>query len=192
MVLLSLMYIYLSSLRLISFVVTEICSTQTLSRAITLKLGSGGLWFLCSALLLNEIYTHLEFHVHICNSLWDIAPTSLWRTDGQTSGRTNSWTDNAKSISLCLRRGITKKNTWSSITLDSLTKLPLYLPHLCIIVLPLLLQFGREVLYLHERHVEFVPRSHLAQQHGTLTLQFPVVYCDLQWEIEGIYSLKLQ
>jgi len=40
-------------------------------RAITLKLGSGGLWFLCSALLLNEIYTPLKIHVQICNSLWD-------------------------------------------------------------------------------------------------------------------------
>ena len=50
--------------------------------AITLKLGSGGLWFLCSALLLNEIYIPLKFHVQICNSLWDIAPTSLWLMDG--------------------------------------------------------------------------------------------------------------
>jgi len=58
---------------LISFVVTEICFTQNLSmkkqRAITLKLGSGWLWFLCSVLLLIGIYTHLQFHVQICNSL---------------------------------------------------------------------------------------------------------------------------
>ena len=57
-------------------------------RAITLKLGSGGLWVLFSALLLNEIYTPLKFHVQFCNSLWDIAPTSLLQTDGRTAGRT--------------------------------------------------------------------------------------------------------
>jgi len=56
--------------------------------AITLKLRSGGLWFLCNALLLDEIYTPLKCHVQICNTLWDIAPTSLWQTDGRTAGRT--------------------------------------------------------------------------------------------------------
>ena len=67
-------------------------------RAITLILGSGGLWFLFSALLLNEIYTPLKCYVRICNSLRDIAPTSLWRT--------NIRTDNAKSISFGLWWGI--------------------------------------------------------------------------------------
>ena len=53
---------------LISFVVTEKCSTQNLSMK---KMGNNckGLWFLCSALLLNEIYTTPKFHVQICNSL---------------------------------------------------------------------------------------------------------------------------
>jgi len=32
-------------------------------------------------LLHTEIYTALRFHNQICNSLWDIVPTSLWRTD---------------------------------------------------------------------------------------------------------------
>jgi len=78
---------------LISFVVTEICSTQNLSmknkqRTITLKLVRGGLWFLCSTRPLNEIYTPLKFHVQICNSLWAIASTRLWRPDGRTAGRT--------------------------------------------------------------------------------------------------------
>ena len=54
-----------------SFVVTEICSTQNSSMKNNKgqKLGSGGLCFLCSALLLNEIYTPLKFHVQIYNSL---------------------------------------------------------------------------------------------------------------------------
>jgi len=107
----SLRFIYLLSFMLIYVVVTEICSTQNstmkhLQRAITLKLGSGGLYFFS----LTEIYTSMTFHVQICNILWDITPTSLWRTDGQTSGhpdtRTNSRTDNAKSKSFRLRRGI--------------------------------------------------------------------------------------
>jgi len=57
-------------------------------RAITLKFGSGWLWFLYIVLLLNEIYTFPKFHLQICNSLWDKTPTSLWRTDGRTAGRT--------------------------------------------------------------------------------------------------------
>jgi len=64
------------------------CDARTLNyigekeqRPITLKLGSGGLWFLCSALVLNKIYTPLKFHVQICNRLWDIAPTTFWRPD---------------------------------------------------------------------------------------------------------------
>jgi len=32
-------------------------------RAITLKIGNGKLWFLRSALLLNDIYTPMKFHV---------------------------------------------------------------------------------------------------------------------------------
>jgi len=59
------------------------CSTKKYQRAITLKLESGWLWFLCSALLLNEICTPLKFHVQICYSLWDKDQTSLWRPDGQ-------------------------------------------------------------------------------------------------------------
>jgi len=80
----------------------------TKQREITLKEGRGGLWFLCSALFLNEIYTPLKFHVPICNSLWDIAPKRLWHPDIRTFGRTNSRTDDAKSISLSFRRGITR------------------------------------------------------------------------------------
>jgi len=102
---------------LISFEVTEVCSTQNLSkklqRAITIKLVGEGLWFMCMHFSLMRIYTPLHVYVQICNSLWDLAPTSLWRMDRRTSGhpdiRTDELTnrtDNAKSISLCLRRGI--------------------------------------------------------------------------------------
>jgi len=85
---------------------------DTKQRVLTIQLGGGLLWFFCSALFHNEIYTPRKFHVEICNSLWDIAPTSLWRTDGypdiRTDGQTNSRTDNAKSTCICLRlwRGI--------------------------------------------------------------------------------------
>jgi len=60
------------------------CVRKIEQRTFTLKLGSGGLWFLCIAFFLNEIYTPMKkCHVQICNSLWDIVPTSLWRSDGQ-------------------------------------------------------------------------------------------------------------
>ena len=44
---------------------------------------------MCRAPFLNEIYTPLKFHVQICISLWDIAPTNLWRTDWRPDIRTN-------------------------------------------------------------------------------------------------------
>jgi len=66
------------------------CDARTLNyirekeqRTITLKFGSGWLWFLCSALVLNEINTPQKCHVQFCKSVWDIAPTSLWRPDGR-------------------------------------------------------------------------------------------------------------
>ena len=70
---------------LVSFVVTEICSAQNLSMkkqwAITFKSGSGGLWFLCSALLPNEIYRPLKFHLSIRNSLWSEMVIPLKKSD---------------------------------------------------------------------------------------------------------------
>jgi len=54
---------------LISFVVTEICSIQNLSmkkqKAITLKLGSEMLWFLCSTLPLIKVYLPVKFYADI-------------------------------------------------------------------------------------------------------------------------------
>jgi len=62
--------IYLEIFMLISFVVTEICSTQNSSiennqRAITLELGSRRLFFLCSTLLLVKVYQPIKFHAGI-------------------------------------------------------------------------------------------------------------------------------
>jgi len=63
----SLRYIYLYNFMLISFVVTKICSTQNVSmkKAITLKLGSGWLWFLYSTLPLINVYLPIKFHADI-------------------------------------------------------------------------------------------------------------------------------
>jgi len=66
---------------LISFVVTEICSTHNLSmkkqRAITLKLGSGELWFLCSTLPLIKVYLPIKFHANTFCSHWDMFHTKF-------------------------------------------------------------------------------------------------------------------
>jgi len=75
-------------------------SSMKKQRAITIKLGSGGLWFLCSALLLNKIYTPLKFHVQICNSLWD-SPNKF-----VTDRRTNEQPDRQRQILQRIRRGI--------------------------------------------------------------------------------------
>jgi len=53
-------------------------------RAITLKVWCLELWSLCTALLLNEIYLPLKFHVDALHSLKVILRTKNGRTDGQT------------------------------------------------------------------------------------------------------------
>jgi len=52
---------YLINLQL---TVDHISSTKK-QRAITLQLGSGGLWFMCSTLPLIKVYLPIKFHVHI-------------------------------------------------------------------------------------------------------------------------------
>jgi len=45
--------------------------------AITLKLGSGGLWFLCNTLALIKIYLPIKFHTDIFCSNWDMFHTKF-------------------------------------------------------------------------------------------------------------------
>jgi len=46
-------------------------------RAITLKLGSGGLWFLCSTLSPIKVYLPIKFHADIFCSHWDMFHTKF-------------------------------------------------------------------------------------------------------------------
>ena len=53
-------------------------------RAITPKVWNIELWFLCTALLLNEIYLPMKFHVDALHSFEVMLRTKKGRTDGQT------------------------------------------------------------------------------------------------------------
>jgi len=54
-------------------------------RAITPKVWNFELWSLCNALLLNEIYFYMKFHVDALHSFEVMLRTKKRRTDGQTS-----------------------------------------------------------------------------------------------------------
>jgi len=56
-------------------------------RAITLKVWSFELWFLCTALLLNEIYLPMKFHVDALHSFKVMLRTKKGQTDGRTDGQ---------------------------------------------------------------------------------------------------------
>jgi len=64
-------------------------------RAITLNIACLELWFLCTALLLNEIYLPMKVHVNALPSFKVMLRTKQrdgqtdWRTEGQTGGRTS-------------------------------------------------------------------------------------------------------
>ena len=62
-------------------------------RAITPKVWNFELWFLCTALLLNEIYLLLKFHIHALHSFKVMLRTKKRRTDGRTERRTDWRTD---------------------------------------------------------------------------------------------------
>ena len=55
-------------------------------RAITPKVCCFKLWFLCNALLLDEIYLPLKFHVDALHSFKVMLRTKKGRTDGRTDG----------------------------------------------------------------------------------------------------------
>jgi len=61
-------------------------------RAITPKVWNFELWFLCTALLLNEIYLPLKFHVHALHSFKVMLRTKK-ETDRRMDGRTDWRTD---------------------------------------------------------------------------------------------------
>jgi len=56
-------------------------------RAITSKVWSIELWFLCTALLLNEIYLPMKFHVDALHSFQVMLRTKKGRTDRRTDWR---------------------------------------------------------------------------------------------------------
>jgi len=60
-------------------------------RAITPKVWGLELWFLCTALILNETYLPLTFHVNALHSFQVMLRTKKGRTDGLTDGRTDEW-----------------------------------------------------------------------------------------------------
>jgi len=62
-------------------------------RAITLKVLSVELWFLCIALFLNEIYLPMKFHVNALHSFKVMLRTKKGRTDWLTDKRTDWLTD---------------------------------------------------------------------------------------------------
>jgi len=78
-------------------------------RAITPNLWSFELWFLCSALLLNEINLPMKFHVDALHSFEVILRTKKGRTDGRAGGRTDGRTSQSlqyhqsKAYSLCTK-----------------------------------------------------------------------------------------
>ena len=61
-------------------------------RAITPKVWSFELWFLCTALLLNEIYLPLKFYVDALHSFKVMLRTKKGWTHGLTNGRTDGRT----------------------------------------------------------------------------------------------------
>jgi len=69
-------------------------------RAITIKVWCLELWFLCTALLLNEIYLPMKFYVDALHSLKVMLRTKKGRTDGRTNGLTDRRTDGRTSQSL--------------------------------------------------------------------------------------------
>ena len=60
-------------------------------RAITPKVWCLELWFICTALLLNEIYLPMKFYVDAMHSFKIMLRTKKGRTDGQTDGRVNHY-----------------------------------------------------------------------------------------------------
>jgi len=58
-------------------------------RAITPKVRNFELWFLCTALLLNEIYLPMKFHVDALHSIKVMLRTKKGWTDRQTDRRTD-------------------------------------------------------------------------------------------------------
>jgi len=57
-------------------------------RTITPKVWCQELWFLCTALLLNEIYLSIKFHVDVLHSFKVLLRTKKRQTDGRMEGRT--------------------------------------------------------------------------------------------------------
>jgi len=73
-------------------------------RAITPKVWNFELWFLCTALLLNEIYLPMKFHVDALHNFKVMLRTKKGRTDRQTDGRVNHY--------MPLFRGIKTISEW--------------------------------------------------------------------------------
>jgi len=84
-------------------------------RAITPKVWSFDLWFLCTALLLNEIYLPMKFHVDALHSFKIMLRTRKGRTDG----RTNWLTDGRVDYYMPLFGGIKKKLNFLSTFFNS-------------------------------------------------------------------------
>jgi len=76
-------------------------------RAITIKVWCLELWFLCTALLLNEIYLPMKFYVDALHRLKVMLRTKKGRTDGRTDERIDGLTDGRtdESITICHRSG---------------------------------------------------------------------------------------
>jgi len=64
-----------------------------MKRTITLKVWCWELWFLCTALLLDEIYLPMKFHVDALHTFKVMLWTKKGRTGGQTDGLTDWRTD---------------------------------------------------------------------------------------------------
>jgi len=60
-------------------------------RAITPKVRSFELWFLCTALLLNEIYLHMKFQVSSLNTFWDMLQTKYKNENEQRAITPKVW-----------------------------------------------------------------------------------------------------
>jgi len=91
--------IYLQSFLLISLVVSELCPGQSSKckneqKAIIPELGKADLWFLCTALPLNDIYLPTTFLVDTFCSFRVISRKAWWGwMDRQTYPRTDARTD---------------------------------------------------------------------------------------------------
>jgi len=96
----SMRFIYLWSFMLMPCIILKLSSWtkfkyENEQRAITPKVWNFELWFLCTALLLDEIYLPMKFHGDAFNSFKVMLRTKKGRTDGQTDRQTD------ESITIC-------------------------------------------------------------------------------------------